>query len=1095
MTKKSKITNTIIRASAGSGKTFLLSNTFLNILFQSNNPIGSTLNTILASTFTRKAAGEITDRIFTKFADVALEPDKRKELGEFLCYPKSNDLEKTLQTLLAELARNMYRLRIGTLDAYFNKIATAFSLELGLPPGWTMLDDTEFPRLLAEAVREVFNESKRNDAKRLMHLLQKEEESASMMKELVGLAKTMLPLVRETNRENWNHATPERLENQTHDLLSEETIDELFEKIEAISDDQLPQTGKKEPHTHYLGARDDIKGAIYSRDWKSFFKNGLVKAIVPILDDPSLECKYSRKDVRMEAPELFEIVRTLLPHAKSVQIKILIGQTQATYELLKMVAEKLDDIMERERKFRFEDITRKIADYGFKNRLDSLQHRLNANTKHLLLDEFQDTSLPQWEILEPLALQAAGDHDGTYFCVGDEKQSIYSWRGGEAAIFGSMKSRMEQGQRDQKIDENTMEQTRRCAKPIVDAVNTLFAQIQNSSTVGKTCAAPEQSNKAGTRWQQRFKHHSTANTKPGYCALEESPLAENGNRDEAHVKYVVERIKQLVSIVQHRSDLKEGIGILVATQKFGAKIVSALKEEGIETTGNGASLSQSPAIRYVISALVFAEHPGNTIARFHLAHSPLAKMIGLDSHDDSYCSRAIRNELVNKGYGEVIGDYIKVLSEFCNTAELERLEKLLEVAYRFDEVSTGVRTRQFIDMLEDERVSNQNAAKIQVMTIHAAKGLEFDIVVLPELDGNLKGRPEKIKCVTRNKIVDDSTSPVDFVLRYVGEELQNTLPKEYRDVFNHRVQRVVEESLSKLYVAMTRAIRSLIMIVPQRKKASDSTNFENILRELPETQNPSSRNILYETGDPNWYSDVPQTKPDAKPSAVSFDELECKLDKTKVLHHVSRIVPSKLHTEWKAKSATKTDKLLQLPEEAALKGTLIHVCFEHGVEWLDDQQGNNDEELCELIDDTLEGRTMTWTVNDILAEFRSACKQREMITALSRSRYLPDRKPVLERERRFAVWIDGKIMRGSIDRLVVQRDPSGAVSRIEILDYKTGDSTNDIDVLVETYREQLAAYRQAVCELYGVNAEIVDTTLVFVTLGKVVTVPSIPKKG
>jgi ATP-dependent exoDNAse (exonuclease V) beta subunit len=629
MTKKSKTTNTIIRASAGSGKTFLLSNTFLNILFQSDSPVDATLNTILASTFTRKAAGEITDRIFTKFADVALEPNKRKELGDYLCYPKSKDLDNTLQTLLAELARNMYRLRIGTLDAYFNKIATAFSLELGLPPGWTMLDDTEFPRLLTEAVREVFNESKRNDAKRLMHLLQKEEESASMMKELVGLAKIMLPLVRETNRNNWNHATPDRLENHIHDFLSEEKIDEFLERIEAITDDRLPQTAKKTPVKDYIAARDDIKGAIHSRDWKAFIETTLVQKVALFLDDPQLECKYSRKDVRGEAPVLFEIVRTLLPHAKSVQIKILVGQTQATYELLKMVAEKLDSIMERERKFRFEDITRKIADFGFKNRLDSLQHRLNAETKHLLLDEFQDTSLPQWEILEPLALQTASDKDGTYFCVGDEKQSIYSWRGGEAAIFGSMKSRMEQGQHGLKIDENTMEQTRRCAKPIVDTVNTLFEKIHESPTVKKA------SEKAGSRWQQRFKHHSTANEKPGYCALEESPLAEDKDKDTPHIRYVVERIKQLIPIVQHRSDLKEGIGILVATKKFGAKIVSALKEEGIETTGSGGTLSQSPAVQCIISALVFAEHPGNTIARFHLAHSPLAETIGFNDHDDS----------------------------------------------------------------------------------------------------------------------------------------------------------------------------------------------------------------------------------------------------------------------------------------------------------------------------------------------------------------------------------------------------------------------------------------------------------------------------
>ena len=256
------MSNTIIRASAGSGKTFRLSNEFLNAVFQSDKPVGQTLDTILASTFTRKAAGEITDRIFTKLADAALDAAKRKELEKHLRYPQSGDPEKTLQNLLAELARNMYRLHVGTLDAYFNKIATAFSLELGLPPGWTMLDETEYPRLLDEAVREVFNESRRSDAKKLMHLLQKGEERANMMRDLVALAGTMLPLARETTQDAWEHETSTRLEPHTHDLLSAAEIDEVLKRLEAITDDQLPQTKENEPRKNYRGQLNAYRQAV-----------------------------------------------------------------------------------------------------------------------------------------------------------------------------------------------------------------------------------------------------------------------------------------------------------------------------------------------------------------------------------------------------------------------------------------------------------------------------------------------------------------------------------------------------------------------------------------------------------------------------------------------------------------------------------------------------------------------------------------------------------------------------------------------------------------------------------------------------------------
>jgi ATP-dependent exoDNAse (exonuclease V) beta subunit len=1081
------MTNTIIRASAGSGKTFRLSNEFLNAVFG-----GASLDSILASTFTRKAAGEIADRIFTKLADAALDPAERKKLDDYLNYPESNDLEKTLQTILAELARNMYRLRVGTLDSYFNKIATVFSLELGLPLGWSILDDAEYPRLLEESVREVFNESKRNDAKNLMYLLQKGEEAPGMMKDLVGLANNMLPLVRATTRNAWEHEAPERLEKYTCDLISDREIAELLERIEAVADDQLPKDKDNNPHPNYITSRDNLEHAVRSQDWKFFFdaKNTLIKNIMPTLSDPTVSCKYFYKDVRQEAPELFAIITTLLPHAKSVLIKVLIGQTRATYGLLKMVAEKLDSIMERERKFRYEDITRIIAEYGFKHRLDSLQHRLNAETKHLLLDEFQDTSLQQWKILEPLALQTAGDASGTYFCVGDEKQSIYSWRGGEAAVFGSMKNRLEQELQEPNFEEITMETTRRCAKPIIEAVNELFGKVQYSDTVCKV------SKEAGALWQRRFKEHDSASEKPGYCVLEElPPFDKEESKKDAHVKYVADRIERLIPIVKNNPELKNGIGVLVSTNDFGTKIVSALKARGIETGGSGAALLESPAVRHVVSALVFAEHPGDTVARFHLAHGPLAETIGLDQYDDSSCSRIIRDELVNRGYGSVIGDYIEMLANSCDAIELERLEKLREVAWRFDEVSTGIRTRRFIEMLNKECVASQHAARVQVMTIHRSKGLEFDIVVLPQLEGNLKGRIENEKHVTGNEVENDPTSPINFVLRRVNESLQQFLPQKYQAVFERRVQREVEESLCELYVAMTRAIRSLIMIVPFREKnkdgsdkKNDTTNFANVLRELPRTKSPSAANILYELGDPNWFGNIPKATEEF--ATQPHDELIFNLNKEVVLHHVPRIVPSKRHGQTVPTKSVKKKKTAYSPEEAALKGTVLHACLEHGVEWLDDDRDVGENELRELIDETLDGREPTFSVDEVLAEFRSVYHKPEIVAALSRSRYFPDKNPELERERRFAVWIKTKIMRGSIDRLVVQRDPSGIITNIEILDYKTGDSTDDVDALMETYRNQMDDYRQAVCELYGVDSGIVKTTLVFVMLGRVVTLPT-----
>ncbi len=124
-----RTSNRIIRASAGTGKTFQLSNSFLQLLFG-----GAESDSILATTFTRKAAGEILDRVFARLADAALDDAKLAALSQQLALPLLDAAQ--CRRALAEMVRRLHRLRVGTLDSFFIEIARCFCLELGLPPGW-----------------------------------------------------------------------------------------------------------------------------------------------------------------------------------------------------------------------------------------------------------------------------------------------------------------------------------------------------------------------------------------------------------------------------------------------------------------------------------------------------------------------------------------------------------------------------------------------------------------------------------------------------------------------------------------------------------------------------------------------------------------------------------------------------------------------------------------------------------------------------------------------------------------------------------------------------------------------------------------------
>ena len=137
------------------------------------------------------------------------------------------------------------------------------------------------------------------------------------------------------------------------------------------------------------------------------------------------------------------------------------------------------------------------------------------------------------------------------------------------------------------------------------------------------------------------------------------------------------------------------------------------------------------------------------------------------------------------------------------------------------------------------------------MTIHQAKGLQFDVVVLPELDERMSGQPPEI--------VAGSPAPaaqIDRVCPLCGQELRGILPDEFQRMFAAREERVVEESLCLLYVAVTRAVHGLHMVIapPKEKEKAIPGTFAGVLRaRLAGNAAVESNQPLYEHGDPRWF--------------------------------------------------------------------------------------------------------------------------------------------------------------------------------------------------------------------------------------------------
>ena len=171
---------TVVRASAGTGKTYRLTARLMRILLQ-----GAAPESILATTFTRKAAGEILDRVLLTLAHAADESNPRalEELRKQVKLPTLPP-SACLQ-MFDKLLRNVHRLRICTLDSLFSQLARSFSFELGLPPAWRLTDEIEEAWLREQAVDALIAALDPGEMTALLSMLGKGENRRSIARELL----------------------------------------------------------------------------------------------------------------------------------------------------------------------------------------------------------------------------------------------------------------------------------------------------------------------------------------------------------------------------------------------------------------------------------------------------------------------------------------------------------------------------------------------------------------------------------------------------------------------------------------------------------------------------------------------------------------------------------------------------------------------------------------------------------------------------------------------------------------------------------------------------------------------------------------------
>lgn len=1001
---------------------------------------GQATDSILAATFTRKAAGEIADRALRRLADAALDDRAAAELAEQIGRPEI-DAPRAGQ-LLASLVRSMHRLRIGTLDSFFVQLAGAYSLELGLPPGWSIGEAVADARLRTEALHALLARHP-EEVTVLMHALTAGEANRSVDEQLRDVIAEMYAAYLELPREAW-----QRLPRQPQLDAAE-----LAATLVALEAAPLPADKRAAP------ARDANCRAAREGDWMTLLTKGLTAKVA------AKENTFHGKDL---GPALVESCRRLVDHAQAVVVGKLAGQTEAAYELLDRFHGEYLRLKQATRQVRFDDLTWRLSRRELAATLEERFSRLDGGVDHLLLDEFQDTSPPQWDVLRPFAARTcqAGARGRSYFCVGDVKQAIYGWRGGEAEIFDAMTHDLPG------LETKSLATSFRSAPEVIHAVNAVFAGLIANPAIAKL-------SRGVAGWLAGFETHSTAREKsPGYVRMMTAPAAQDGEEQSAAtLRYAAEETARL-----HREAPERSLGVLLRTNAAVGRMLYELGLHGVRASGeSGNPLTTSPAVTLVLSALTLADHPGDAAARFHVATSPLAAVLGLPRHDDDdlacRAAREIRAALLADGYGLTIERWASALGPACPASDRLRLGQLVEMAHDYARDET-LRPGEFVELVEHVRVDDPTASPVRAMTVHQAKGLEFDIVLLPELDKQVRGQTPRL--VTARPAGSDS---VGVACRYANAAVQPLLPRAVREAFDLRLERQVREALCVFYVALTRAAHALHLVVAPSgpKEKSLPATFAGILRwSLLQSEDPlPAESTTWERGDPHWWSRLPP----APPSAPSPPESP-RLPAPPVGRHkgLPRRAPSSLEG---GPLAVLADRLRFNQAAAFERGTLFHAWFEQ-VAWLDD--GEPDEAtLLRVAAQKSPGQP---DLPGLLAQFRKALAQPRVRAALHRQAYgnVPADSLRLWRERPFAVRLTDELLSGAIDRLVTVRE-GGRTARADVLDFKTdrvspGDEATLVR-LVAHYRPQMAAYRRAAAQFCRLPLAQVTARLVFVEAGDV----------
>lgn len=850
-----KKNNIILKASAGTGKTYRLSLEFIANLIR-----GVNYKNIVVMTFTKKATAEIKERIYDFLHQIAFDEGNGAELEKNLkeIYRFDDLNKKELQNIYFEMIRNKEDIRISTIDGFTNKIfKNAIAPYFNIYNYETLDEETDefYSKILIKIIE---NKNNFEDFKFIFDE-KKEKKNIKRYMEIIKEILDMRPKFVLTKGFKMSE-----VKKVSYKFIDE--LDGIFEKIEEVANKKnknVTDVLTKAFYNIYGKYSDLSKDESKNENQKMKEKLELIVPEMDLFFEKKLwngtQTKGEKnKDVREELETKSQELKEKLSEY------VFIEKVLPLDKKLKNIAQKIFDIAKKikisSKRLTHNDILVYTYEFIFNKDLKFVENDrvteeflelIGGKIDTIMIDEFQDTSILQWKILKLLM-----NTSENIICVGDEKQSIYNWRGGEKELFEKLETMIEGNVQN-------LDKSYRSYKAIIENVNKIFNGYDTKWNYVDSGYRDDEEYQKG--YFGYFIRNTEEKTPKIYTKIVE--MVENGQvknlgksaiicRTNPHLKEIAELLneakipytleskttileyKPIVPMYQlikffafgnfkyllefMRSDLIGGLNnhvkyllenkneimrFINGYQKIESSKEDNKKQKNVNKDSKAISFKEFVVMQKDenVKEELLKYKEINVLERNNLIFEEILEKV----RELKRLSKDLNNKYENENFSRKLVENFEITKYYSTNSDLKNIFIFFNILKKYNNLY------EFITFIEEEKenlrqVSSRDVNAINLMTIHASKGLEFDTVFYYKRKSN-KGNTDKSNLKSYLDFDEKFNDVKKFMLLFSGYD-KKMIGNDLRKLIDKNIQKEEMEEINNDYVALTRAKKNLILL-------------------------------------------------------------------------------------------------------------------------------------------------------------------------------------------------------------------------------------------------------------------------------------------